>query len=532
MKRGTPHSTSIPELQAEIKDLRARLAEAEETLRAIRGGEVDALVLAGDRGEEVHLLGRGDRIYRQFIETISEGTATVSADGDILSCNAVLAETLRRPIDQVLGTPMRDHVSPEDHAALRAMLVQSGTRSPRQKIRLKTSTGILVPVYVSATLLQKARREPVICLVVTDLEEVISAEATLRESEQRYRELLELAPVGIAVYCEGKIAFMNPAGARLFGADSEEQIAGKPIAEIIHPDRLEAAQSRIGRMLAGELGLYPVEDVFLKLDGTPFNVEVISAPLLYQGKPAVQAIFIDITERKRAEAELQYRNILLSTQQEASIDGILVVDENGRILTYNRRFVEIWGIPKELIHGNAEEPVLQFVSGQLLDPEVFLQRIQFLYQHRQETDHDEVLLKDGRILDRYSAPMFGPDEEYLGRVWFFRDITEQRRAEAELRFHKAILEDAGRIAKVGGWSFDATTGEIFWTDEVVRIHDLDPGSPVTKNAGTQYYAAESRARIEGAAQGGRRTGRCLMIWSSRSSALKAFASRCAPLVTR
>jgi len=495
---GTPHGTPDPEIPAEMNNLRARLAEAEETLRAIREGEVDALVLAGDRGEEVHLLGGGDRIYRQFIETVSEGTATVSTDGDILSCNAVLARTLRRPIDQVLGTPMRDHVPPDDHDAFRAMLAQSGTESPRRKIRLKTGADILVTVYMSATLLQDASGEPAICLVVTDLEEIISAEATLRESEQRYRQLLELAPVGIAVYSEGKISFINSAGARLLGADSEKQIVGKPIAEIIHPERLETSQSRITRMLAGEKGLYPAEDVFLKLDGTPVTVEVVSAPLLYEGKPAAQAIVTDITERKRAEAELQYRNILLSTQQEASIDGILVVDENGRILTYNRRYVEIWGIPKELVHGKADEPVLQFVSDQVADPEAFLQRVQFLYEHRQETGHDEILLEDGRILDRYSAPMFGPDEKYLGRVWFFHDITELKRVEADLRFHKAILEDAGRIARVGGWSFDAATGESFWTDEAARIHDLDPADAVTKDGGLQYCTPASRSKIEAA----------------------------------
>jgi len=448
MTSGTPRSTPDPEILAEIDDLRARLAEAEQTLRAIREGEVDALVLAGDHGEEVHLLGGGDRIYRQFIETVSEGTATVSADGDILSCNAVLARTLRRPIDQVLGTPMRDHVPPDDHDAFRAMLAQSGTESPRRKIRLKTGADILVPVYVSTTLLQDASGEPVICLVVTDLEEVISAEATLRESEQRYRELLELAPVGIAVYCEGKISFINPAGARLLGTDSAEQIVGKPIAEIVPPERLKTIQSRITRMLAGEKGLYPVEDILLKLDGTPFNVELMSVPVSYQGKAAVQVIVTDITERKRAEAELRYTNILLSTQQEASIDGILIVDENERILKYTRRLVEILGIPKKLVHGKADEPILQFVSDQVVDPEGFLQRVRFLYEHRLETGHEEVHLKDGRILDRYSAPMFGPDKKYLGRVWFFRDITEQKRTAAERERLVTSIEQIGEIVVV------------------------------------------------------------------------------------
>ncbi|MBN1834307.1 MAG: PAS domain S-box protein [Spirochaetales bacterium] len=184
--------TPGPERPAEIEELRARLAEAEETLRAIGSGEADALIFDGDQGQQVHVLGEGDRVYRQFIETISEGTATLSAGGDILSCNAFLAQTLRRPLVEILGTSMRDHLSPEDHEAFAAILAQAGTDSRRRKIRLKSSDGLLVPVYMSATLLQNAGAQPVTCLVLTDLEEVISAEEQIRalnaELEQRVSE--------------------------------------------------------------------------------------------------------------------------------------------------------------------------------------------------------------------------------------------------------------------------------------------------------------------------------------------------------
>lgn len=135
-----------------------------------------------------------------------------------------------------------------------------------------------------------------------------AAESDLRESEERYRNLLEVAPVGIAVHSKGKIVFTNPAGARLLGADSEEQIIGKPITEIIHPDNLEAARARIQRMLAGEQGLYPVEDVYLRLDGAPVNVEVMATALPYAGEPAVQVIVADITARKKAEEEIRKLN--------------------------------------------------------------------------------------------------------------------------------------------------------------------------------------------------------------------------------
>jgi len=139
------------------------------------------------------------------------------------------------------------------------------------------------------------------------------AQEALRESEERYRNLLEAAPVGIAVHVDGKIVFTNPAGVRLLGGESEEQIIGRSVFDIIHPDGLQVSQKRIQRLMAGERGLYPAEDTYLKLDGTSVNVEVIATSLEFNGKPAVQVIITDITERKLAEGKIENQLRRLST---------------------------------------------------------------------------------------------------------------------------------------------------------------------------------------------------------------------------
>jgi len=254
----------------------------------------------------------------------------------------------------------------------------------------------------------------------------------LRKRENNHSLLLENSPVSIhEIDMDGRIISMSRAGILMHGLKEEGNVKGS-----LYLDGVSAAdRERIGGMLtracAGEISHFefkasgPREPIFkscfVPIKNKNGDVEKL------------MGITEDITERKRAEEELQLSNVLLTTQQEASIDGILVVDENDRILSYNRRFVELWGLPAKLVEDRVDEPVLRFVTAQMEDPQSFFQRVQYLYEHRQETIRDELILTDGRFFDRYSAPMIGSDKRYLGRVWYFRDITERKRAEAALR---------------------------------------------------------------------------------------------------
>ena len=130
------------------------------------------------------------------------------------------------------------------------------------------------------------------------------AEEAMRESEDRYYNLLNAAPVGIAVYSDGKFVFINPAGLKLLGAETYDQLIEKPITEIVHPDGLEKSLDLFQRMMSGESGLYPTRDKFIRFDGKVVDVEVIASLINYNDKPSVQVIVTDITERKKAEREI------------------------------------------------------------------------------------------------------------------------------------------------------------------------------------------------------------------------------------
>jgi PAS domain S-box-containing protein len=210
-------------------------------------------------------------------------------------------------------------------------------------------------------------------------------------------------------------------------------LIGKNIAQSLYYDSEE--RSRLLAELTSRGTVTDYEVTLKKRDGTPVPVSTSSHK--YQDKNGnflgVEGIFRDITERKRADEERTFKNVIMSTQQETSPDAILIVDENRKILNYNQKFIGIWGIPEVRIVSRVDEPVLQYVVAQLADPEAFLYRVGYLYDHKEEKSFEELLLNYGRILERFSAPMLGEKGKYYGRVWYFRDITKRKKMEDSLR---------------------------------------------------------------------------------------------------
>ena len=140
------------------------------------------------------------------------------------------------------------------------------------------------------------------------------------------------------------------------------------------------------------------------------------------------------TERsKKAQEEIKFKNTILQTLQETPLDGILVVDENVKIISYNQQFVELWGSTLEMENSSLDASMLESIAQQVKDQEAFIARIHNMYAHRDMKSREEILLKDGRVIDQYFAPITGADGRYYGRVWYCRDITDSKRAEEQIR---------------------------------------------------------------------------------------------------
>ena len=136
-------------------------------------------------------------------------------------------------------------------------------------------------------------------------------------------------------------------------------------------------------------------------------------------------------KRKQAEEELRESETELEVILQSTADGILAIDGNGKVIKTNKRFAELWLIPQELIDSGDDDSLLNFAIGQLTNPTEFISKVQKLY-HSTDEDMDQLHFRDGRIFERFSAPLIMPDSS-IGRVWSFRDITERKFAEDALR---------------------------------------------------------------------------------------------------
>jgi PAS domain S-box-containing protein len=147
--------------------------------------------------------------------------------------------------------------------------------------------------------------------MIRDITERQKAEAAIQESEERYRKLVELSPFGIAIYQESEFVYVNRAGLTLLGSSNPQDLIGKPVTSIVHPDSLPEVMRRMGLVANGNT-VPPMEEKLIRIDGSIFIAEVIALSTAYNGKPAGQVIVRDITEQKKAEDSLKLNEIRLN----------------------------------------------------------------------------------------------------------------------------------------------------------------------------------------------------------------------------
>ncbi len=224
---------------------------------------------------------------------------------------------------------------------------------------------------------------------------------------------------------EGRIEIANRAATALLGY-SEQELRTKRIDDLLTQDG-ELASKLQRRSMRND------EYIFASKSGERVDLTLSIAPVIHDGSPAGAVIIgRDMRDRKRAEREVLQAVTLLQSTLDSTADGILVIGDAGRVVSYNQRFVEMWRIPPPLMDSGDDRRAMQCVLEQLVLPEEFKRTFDELVAQPEAESFDLLELRDGRRFERYSIGRRIEDAETI-RVWSFRDVTARFTAEAALR---------------------------------------------------------------------------------------------------
>jgi len=340
------------DLRREVDALRARLAESEDTLNAIRKGEVDAIVVDTDVGYQIYTLKGADEIYRLLYEQMNEGAVSAAEDMTITYSNHSFADLLRLPLEKVIGTDLEQHIAPEDRLLFRELIQQSRSGPVRGRLRMLTADEERAPVLASIT--HQAVQTSQICnMVITDISEQVRAEEALhaakeeleRKVQERTADLEETnkvlqGEVHVRTWTQLQLAEEKarlqfildalPVGVFMVDADCRIDLMNKQ-ATAVWPNELVTVRDNAkyiqGPGCRAETGEPAVEWVLTKAlrmgeaisneeveirdqDGTPSTLLMSAIPIKDDGGivSGALAAFIDITANKELERELSRSN--------------------------------------------------------------------------------------------------------------------------------------------------------------------------------------------------------------------------------
>jgi len=266
------------------------------------------------------------------------------------------------------------------------------------------------------------------------------AEAALTASEAQLSNALSIARAAHWEYdAQTNLFTFNDNFYRIFGTTAEK-VGGYTLSpaeyaqRFVHPDDIQGVASEVQTALQSADPHYSreIEHRIIYANGDTGFLAVRFFIVKDASGRTIKTYGVnqDITKRKQMEQESLLSHVLRTTAVQSSLDGILIVDKDAKAIWHNQNFAKMWRIPQALLDAGDDKSMLLSVIAQLKDPDGFLARVRYLYDHPNETAHDEIELKDGRFFDRDTVCLCDPEEKYLGRAWFFRDVTDRKRAEA------------------------------------------------------------------------------------------------------
>ncbi|HJU94289.1 MAG TPA: PAS domain S-box protein [Pyrinomonadaceae bacterium] len=379
--------------------------------------------------------------YRGIVEQAADIIYTRDMEGYITSINDAGARFYGRTSAEMIGRHLSEIIDAESATRdIEQARSHNGNLPIRSTYHVRDARGVARCLDGMITVERDRHGCPIgVRVVVRDITDQKKAEEALKESEERYRRLVELSPDAIVVHREGKFIYVNPAAVRLWGATGPSDLIGQSILKVVHPDFHDHVRERVDYIQKFRAPTDLAEQKCLRLDGTEIYVEVTGLPFTSEGKSAVLAVFRDITEKKQAREALRKAEKRLRTVVASASLILFATDKNGIFTLCEGEGLKSLSLqPGELVGQSAYEVYAD-------SPQVGENIRRAL---KGEAFTSSVAVRELVFEVRYS-PLTDERENVLGVIGVATDITENRRAEASIREseerYRELFENANDI---------------------------------------------------------------------------------------
>ena len=482
--------------------------ESDENIRDVGTDQADA----ADKSTAEEPLPDSEKQFRLLVENMNDVVFSLDAEGRFTYVSPAIERIGLHDADRILGKLYTSFVYPEDLPGLKDSLHRtiSGNLEPYEfrviskdgSIRYVRTfsrplirdgipiglTGIMTDItdrkkieeelHLAQVELEKRVQERTAKLLEMneklkkEIGERTRAEESSRESEDRWRRLVEHNPACLAVHRGGKLVYVNPAGLRLFQLRSREDVIGKPLLDFVHPDFRDTVVERVKEMMVTGKPAGPKEEKFMRPNGEAIDVEVTAIPINYFGERAIMTVTWDITERKRAEAALRSSEERYRKFFEMDLTADYISTSDGTLTVCNPAYVRMFGF------SSIEEAMQTNVTELYPCPEDRDTFIQLLNEQQTLVGHEmELRHRDGSTLHIIAnvTGLFDDDGDLCEIQGYLFDDTPRKLLEKQF-LQAQKMEAVGRLAGGVAHDFNNMLGVILGMAELIlnKMSAMDP----------------------------------------------------------
>jgi PAS domain S-box-containing protein len=415
-----------------------------------------------------HALRESEQLFSRAFHSSPAAMLIISIpDGTIIDVNDTFCKITEYTREELLGrstVELKLWADPEQRNRALEQLKHEG-RIQGAEVAYRTKSG-RIGTFINS--IEQVELNGIVCSISAsvDITARKNSQEALQASEERFRALIERAPDGIFVQTDGQFRFLNPAMVAMLGASSPGDVIGTPLLDRVSPDFHPLIRERIEKQVETGGAVPPLEEVMLRLDGTAFHVEVVAVPILFEGKSSHLVFARDITERKRAEAEIKNREEVLNLYVRHSPAAIAMFDKNMIYRVVSRRWIEDYRLGEQPIIGRSHYDVFPEISDRWKEV-----HRRCLAGAVERCDEEPFVRADGKTdwIRWEVRPWHQADGSIGGILIFSEDITGSKRAEESIRISERRLREAQRIARLGSLEWNLITNDLILSEEALRI---------------------------------------------------------------